>query len=224
MGGQGAAAQEALLRTWTVQVAIGNARGTSARGVESAMRAGGFDQGYVCIFLCTGTIAHPLSVDADFGTTLTVSRRLRWPVQVSAIVGRSPMGETSGYDGSSPGSAFVHLRQSVDFLGITAGANAGKWKYLEASASAGPALYRAYISPINGTPVSEQSRFRIGAMLGARVAFPGRTRLFVSVDAQARFVGTAGFNAFTIDATRSIPPTRVNFNHTVLLSAFGVRL
>jgi hypothetical protein len=210
------------VRLWSVSIAAGSAGGRSTHDLEAAMRAGGFDD-RTPDFIFTGR-DHPYSEGAGGGATLTICRRFGKMAHVRAVVGRSSLGETHGFtlDGSW---GWIDLKQSVSTYAIMAGINEADGGFWVAG---GPGLYRVTLADdLSGRP--DITADRLGAVVGLGFLLPVRKRFLVELQSQYRLVGSAVVGPIDVGfvghpPAGTLPRTRVNFDHGVLLLGLGVRL
>jgi hypothetical protein len=224
----GAQVSQPPVRLWSVSIATGGARGRSTQDVEAAMRAGGFDD-RTPDFFGPGR-DHPYSTGDGGGPLLTIRRRFGKMAHVRAMVSHVDLDETRGFTfGQTLGNwGWIDLRQSVSTYAIMAGINreadGGFW------VAGGPALYRVALERTGAFGGPDITANRLGAVAGLGFVLSVRKRFFAELQGQYRLVGSADVGPIDVagivgdSIAGTLPRTKVNFSHSVLLIGLGVRL
>jgi hypothetical protein len=215
-------------RRWSVALTTGSSGPGPAADLEAAMRASGFDEpGGGCVFgICFPPVEHPFS-NTGFGSigfpfALQIDHRLpnrRWGLSV--LVGRTPIGQTMGLH--APYTS-LYIDYAVDSLGFMPTL---EWKGL--AVGVGPALHIARTrdaDPQDG-PHGWEHHAKFGALVQGRLMYPARSRLFLDLSGQYRYVGNVDVGPITPEAllepAATFPASRASFNHGHVAVGLGVR-
>jgi opacity protein-like surface antigen len=94
-------------------------------------------------------------------------------------------------------------------------------------AGIGPAFYLTRSWTEQGGGVNDiQSTFKVGFLTYAGISFPPKTRLFINMDLQYRFVGAAKIGPFKITSfnnSATFNEAKVNYNHLFVSAGIGFR-
>lgn len=203
-----------------VMVGAGTTAGGPAGDLEAAMRAGGFADaapGW------TRPIPHPSSntgFEAD-GAPVWVDARysVRDPWSVSVQYSRAPIGVTSGY--RRPGH-YLFVNYEVWTLAATVARRQGPLVL-----GVGPAMFTGRSQLATPGADGWVSHSRSGLLAEALVHVPSRTRVFLDVRLQYRFVGRLTTGPFTPSGTTAgqapFLASDVRFNHWLIGIGPGVR-
>jgi len=187
------------------------------------MREGGFDDPS-CFGSC---IPHPFSAKDGAGYVIAVRRLFRPHIQLSVIHGEVGLGETLGYMenvNSSGLGAYVFLHQAVQTTGVLASLTSTSGA---AWIGAGPALHVTRFSRTDASRAPGESDLHVGAVAAAGAGWPTRRRFFLEIQGQYRLVGSGILGPMEVrsgeEPAGTIPRTRVNLNHALVLLGVGMR-
>jgi hypothetical protein len=223
------AAGRPAARKWSLSVSLGYSSGGPAGSMEAAMRSAGLtdsQQGFGM------TLTSPSSGEGGFVTSASLSYALRprWEVKV-LTARRLELGETIGYSGPpeccppDEPSASLFTDYSVRTTAALLVFKAGPLRV-----GAGPSLNAVSVESFEevGRHRSD-SGSRPGLVVEGGLAFPERSRLFLSLEAQHRYVTPFKAGSFRAVDGRSgrvlatVAPARLSFGHGVVAAGLGVR-
>ena len=227
--GQGALTAQAptsRVRVWSVSIAESFGFGSASRGVTTAMQSGGFDDRSPNFFGAAGRDSPYTLSDGPPTILVMIRRRMGRITHIRAVMGRTRLGETTGWKAGPGFGDHISLRQSVNSYAIMAEVNTeadgGVW------AAVGPALHHVALEHTEFPGGPAVTATRLGAILATGVVLPARRRFFFELQGQYRLVGTVEMGP--IDVARStgglagtLPRTGVNFGHAMFSLGLGVR-
>jgi len=210
------------VRVWSVSVAAGAGIGLSTRGVEAAMKAGGFDDLEGCMFWCTSPKSTPYSDHGGRSMQLTVRRRLGGTTHVRAMVARTVLGETHGYKETAPGG-FLFLKQSVITCAVLAGVGGRDDRGLYIAS--GPSVFRVALEHTEMPGGPTVAAIRLGAIAALGFVVPLDRRYFLDLQGRCCITGPVKMGPVDVPGSYgssrgTLPRTGVNFTHGVL--ALGI--
>jgi hypothetical protein len=220
IGCEGAGARETRAGAWSVILSGGRGIGLSTRGVEAAMRAGGFDDPLGCMFWCSGPEDGPQSDRSGTAWQLAVRRQQREDTQLWVLIARTPLGETRGL---KEGIGYSYIKQSA----ITCAFLVGKGGRRDRGwyVAGGPAVYRVTLQHSLRPDGPCVSTTTIGASATLGEVYPLNRRFFLDVHGQCFLAVPVKMGPLDIPyLSATLPRTSVNFTHGVLALGVGVRL
>ena len=216
-------------RRWSVAATMGVPGPGPAADLEAAMRASGFDRpGGGCVFgLCFPIAENPRSttgLNRSAGYPFAVQVNREWSargVGLSFVVARTPLGRTSGVHAPLTNLAIDYAVDSVGFIATLERRGFG--------VGAGPAWHVARVrdaDPQFGAgPWRRHSR--LGAFAQARMMVPARSRFFLDVSGQYRYVGAIDVGPLAphaiLEPAAIFPRSSASFNHWLVAIGVGVR-
>ncbi len=218
------AARRDVARPWTVSVVTGMPSTGPLDELERAMRNTGFDLALGgCIFdLCFGPSSMPYSMQARAfrdSWTAGINRRIGSRLGVSVTGGRTLIGWTNGRHRGTGAyleieTAMTHGAPLVTFT-PTPGVRVG----------AGPGVFSAAFARTGLDPQPLVTRRRPGLVAEASLTFPRRSRVFVELSAQQRWLGRQPLGPIDVlpDGTAPFPRADVRVAHWFIGLGAGVR-
>jgi hypothetical protein len=208
-------AAPAVVRRWAISVGTGGAvGGGTSEALEAAMRQTGFDETSPAFF--GPATPHPRSGHDLGGARFAVSTGLGRSWDVGVAYDRTPIGHTHGF------------RAPLQFLFVdyetTSLAVIGSRTFGPARAGLGPAWFSARSTEDHST--ERVRRSTIGFVTEAGLRLPARTRVYLDLNLQYRYVGRSEVGAFSYDLLPGRIPfaaVSVPFNHWYLGIGSGVR-
>ena len=206
------------LRRWSFSYSIGGVGGGPAGDLENGMIAGGFADSSGGLF-SHKVIEHPFST-AGASKTLQVHYLFKGHLSVGAVWSQSEFGETLGYH--SPG-CYLFIDGSAETYAAVIAINSDGFRL-----GLGPSWNRikAFRSDA-GNPAGEKVANRLGLLFDVSLCIPARSRVFVELAAQYKFVGNMSVGPYVasyLGASATFPSTKANFNHFVIGLGLGFRL
>jgi len=220
----GPAAPQRPSRPWTVSVVTGLPSRGPLDDLENTMRDTGFDlDSGGCFFdLCFGPTNMPYSIRGrPFRDSWTagINRRIGRRLGVSVTGGRTLIGWTNGRQRGTGAhleieTAMTHVAPLVTFT-PTPGVRVG----------AGPAVFSTTFARTGLDPQPLTTTRRPGLLAEASLTFPRRSRVFVELSAQERWLGRQPLGPIDVlpDGTAPFPQTRVRVTHWFIGLGAGVR-
>jgi hypothetical protein len=211
-------------RRWTVSLVTGVPSTAPLRAFEDTMRAAGFDApSGGCVFgLCFAPTPMPYSMHARaYRDTWSadVNRRLRRGLGVGLVSGRSLLGWTTGRHDPSGAffeveTAVTHVVPVVTFM-PAAGVRVG----------AGPGLFTTTFTRTGPERQTLDTVRRPGLLAAATLTFPRRTRVFVELSGQERWLARQPFGPVDVQPAEGVvfPESRVRVSHWFIGLGIGVR-
>ncbi len=213
-GGDG---KRPTLRRWSFSYSIGGVVGGPAGDIENGMKAGGFAD--PSAGFSHNVIEHPFSTSGG-SQTFEVHYLFKDHFSVGAVWSRSELGETLGYH--SPG-CFMFIDGSTATYAALVAINSDGFRL-----GLGPSWNRIKANRTDASsPEGSKVVNRLGLLFYASLCFPARSRVFVQLQAQYRFVGkmTVGpYTASFMDNSATFPSTKASYNHAVIGIGLGFRL
>lgn len=217
---------------WAATVSGGVSLGTSTSDIEAAMRAGGLaetDPGG-CRVYCSPSKAFPWSQGNGAGFQAMLMRRFATsPLQFRAAASHTHLGTTTGFnlrEGLDFGD-YLEVQQRVTAIGVLAGVSALRevvW------AAAGPAVYRATLTRIDGGEASDERSVvtRVGGLVALGLDVPLSYPVVLQFQGQYRIIGSPEMGPVREQAVdgsegRMMPRAAVTLDHALLLMGLGLR-
>lgn len=220
-------AQSATMRRWsaggTFEIVVSAA---SHPSLERALVRGGVNQEFVCdAFDCIGFPAPPTFHTITLGPKAGVSLGylLRPRLQTRLIVTSANLGYNYG---RGPQNADLEIRQSVTSFGLSVAWLPDGVLRL----GGGPTAALVHVTAVtdDGLQRDRSTQVQAGFLLDCGVRFPRRSRFFVDIGAQLRYLFPTNVGPYdakrTGQTTATMPQSRISFGHTVAAVGLGIRL
>lgn len=223
-----AAAPARRTRRWTLSAVTGRPSLRPLTEFEQAMREAGFDwSGSTCVFgLCFGDSTYPFSMHSRIYRDTwsgSVHRLIGRRVGVGLTTGSSLIGWTSGRHRAS----FVWLEVETKVAHLAPIVTFTPWAGIRVGA--GPGLFTTRFTERSvGTEVGTTTERRPGGLAELSLTFPRRTRLFVDLTGQTRWIAGATFGPVSrydpaTDVTATFPRTPLPVSHWRIGLGAGLR-
>lgn len=223
-----AASRVRPVRRWTVSIVTGRPSLAPLREFERAMRANAFDwSGSTCVFgLCFGNQTYPYSSHTRIYRdtwAAHVHRLLGRHIGVGVTTGKSFIGGTTGRHRTSftwldVETQVAHLAPIVTFT---------PWAGMRVGG--GPGLFTTTFNERSaGTLVETTTARRPGLLADLSLTFPRRTRIFIDLTGQMRWMTAPSFGPVSRDdaatgVTVTFQRTAVKMSHWMVGLGAGVR-
>lgn len=213
-------------RKLTISLALAEQLGGPAGSLEDAMRASGFEgtEPPGCFFIgCHGPIEYPYTQDEPFSALLGLRYAVHPRVSIEALATFSPWGETRGL-GSLSVDHSVTSYAVVTSTTVRLTERPGRTAALRLGG--GPAVYAVK------TRYDSRSAFatehRIGGLVETGFETSERSRVFLDLRAQWRYVGTSTIGPYEVrsllEKTRTFPASEISLHHFFISAGIGLRL
>jgi hypothetical protein len=218
------AAPQRPSRPWTLSVVTGAPSLAPLRDLERTMRDTGFDLASGgCVFgLCFGPSSMPYSIHARAyrdSWTAGINRRIGPRLGVSVTGGRTLIGWTNGRHRGTGAyleieTAMTHVAPLATFT-PTPGVRVG----------VGPGVFSTTFARTGLDPRPLTTTRRPGLLAEASLTFPRRSRVFVELSGQQRWLGRQALGPIDVlpDGTAPFPQTQVRVAHWFIGLGAGVR-
>ena len=190
--------------------------------LERAMVAAGLDDDYECTMFCIGSIPHPESKHGPLGVGMALSYKHTDILGVRLSWSMLELCETDGY--RDPFMS-IDVKARVQTVSAIAFASpAGVFRI-----GAGPSInfLRAQQRGELDSRKTSTGDTRVGLTLDIGLSAPDRTRYFLDIGAQYRFVGSGQVGPFHKTSpdglTTTTFETRASYNHGVISFGLGMR-
>lgn len=225
------AATTRSLNRWSISLSLVNQWGGPAEDLESAMRAGAFDQ--TAPRITEGYDTHPYTSGGDFGfAAFSVGYRLkpRIVLRVQGIQDRE-FSQVHGYHGpnTAPSSdpptdrAYVAITPTIRTLAALA-----FYEGPGLRVGAGPSLNRTSLEVDAGTGIQREQQTRLGLVVEAGAEWPRRTRVMVELWGQYHVVPSQAYGPVPVSSggqvIATLPASLASFSHFTAGLGIGLRL
>lgn len=225
-------------RRWTLTLGLGEQIGGAAGSLEATMRDAGYDAttppGCVFIFCTNEPTEHPRTRDEGLAALLALRYAVHPRFSLEALATRGATGETTGRtEASWLDGVRLSVNHSIQTFGVLGSSSV---RVTESGKGAGilrlglgPALYVVETArAAGGSRDDVRSDKRLGFLVEAGLETPARSRVFLDLRMQWRYVGTSSVGPYELSRFPEDPVTfgesRARWDHFFVWTGVGVRL